>query len=93
MEGYLEPISSDALGQGAYEFDNQLVGNMIPPEFVTAIDKAPLSAAVPSSARHRTTPPPPPSESRGGARLSPSCSAGTQREAGHVVRSIASSLV
>mmetsp|Transcript_33859 Transcript_33859/g.101226 ORF Transcript_33859/g.101226 Transcript_33859/m.101226 type:complete len:579 (+) Transcript_33859:110-1846(+) len=39
VEGYLEPISSDALGQGAYEFDNQLVGNMIPPEFVTAIDK------------------------------------------------------
>ncbi|EOD36065.1 putative mitochondrial elongation factor [Emiliania huxleyi CCMP1516] len=45
VEGYVEPISSDALGQGAYEFDNQLVGNMIPPEFVTAIDKAPLSAA------------------------------------------------
>jgi len=61
VEGYLEPISSDALGQGAYEFDNQLVGNMIPPEFVTAIDKAPLSAAVPSSTRHRTTPPPSPS--------------------------------
>ena len=38
VEGYIEPIS-DTLGEGTFEFENGLVGNSIPPEFVPAIEK------------------------------------------------------
>jgi elongation factor G len=38
IEGYIEPIA-DTLGVGTFEFENGLVGNSIPPEFVPAIEK------------------------------------------------------
>jgi len=38
VEGYLEPIS-ETLGQGGFEFENRMIGNAIPPEFLPAIEK------------------------------------------------------
>jgi len=38
VEGYIEPID-ETPGVGSYEFENQLSGNNIPPEFVGAINK------------------------------------------------------
>lgn len=38
VEGYIEPIS-EILGEGSFEFENQLSGNNVPPDFVQAIEK------------------------------------------------------
>lgn len=39
VEGYVEPLDGENLGQGTFEFESHLSGNNIPPEFVPAIHK------------------------------------------------------
>ena len=38
LEGYIEP-ASETLGEGGFEFVNEMVGNSIPPEYLPAIEK------------------------------------------------------
>ena len=38
LEGYIEP-AIETLGEGGFEFVNEMVGNSIPPEYLPAIEK------------------------------------------------------
>ena len=40
VEGYVEPIDIETLGKGQFEFVNEMIGNDIPSEFMSAIEKA-----------------------------------------------------
>jgi len=39
VEGYIEPITDEAVGKAGVEFKSELTGNNIPPEFLPAIEK------------------------------------------------------
>lgn len=38
IEGFIEPIDEE-LGSGTFEFENRMIGNSIPPDFLPAIEK------------------------------------------------------
>uniref|UniRef100_A0A7S3AL21 Elongation factor G, mitochondrial n=1 Tax=Haptolina ericina TaxID=156174 RepID=A0A7S3AL21_9EUKA len=44
VEGYVEPIDIETLGKGQFEFVNEMIGNDIPSEFMSAIEKGFLEA-------------------------------------------------